>query len=232
MKLGFKFATHVWAYHIMAAILGFVFISTMSGALAIIISSLLVVGITAIALNEGAYQGEKGCTVAATIEKQVQEGRKVDEAQKKMTFRRSVAVWTLIFGCLPFILLSTANIVTEQNYDRAAIEESGEQAGNEAFAFDYDGSKAAEHAASDNPVNSVTRLVFAPFVGFYPLMSKAMLDKMFFVFSLPVAAAMAAGYLCGPWLRKRKLHDIAAGKKRKMRNLKVNKKPRQPKAEV
>ena len=50
--------------------------------------------------------------------------------------------------------------------------------------------------------------------------------------TLPIPLMLCIGYLMGPSLRIKKLREIALGKKRKMRNLKVNKKPRKPKAEV
>ena len=93
----------------------------------------------------------------------------------------------------------------------------------------------AEESEEDvviNPVNVVARAVFMPYVSVYTLVSGKVLNALFFLFSLPLPAACAAGYLMGPKMRDKKLHDIAKGKKRKMRNLKVNKKPRTPKAEV
>ena len=50
---------------------------------------------------------------------------------------------------------------------------------------------------------------------------------------MPATAVVSAlptpiGYLCGPALRKKKLMDIEKGKKRKMKRLKVNRKPRKP----
>ena len=64
------------------------------------------------------------------------------------------------------------------------------------------------------------------------MVSNKTLNALFFLFALPVPLFQSIGYLLGPKLRAKKLHDIALGKKRKMRNLKVNKKPRTPKAEV
>ena len=229
---GFKYAVHVWGYHLIAALMGVAFISSMGGIWGIIINSLLLVGIIAIALNEGAYQGERACTVTATIEKQEKEGRRVSELQRKLVYNRSVAAWIMIFGCLPFLLLSGLNLIAESG-DEPVIVEQGQQAEevqkDESFAFNYGDEGAAQ---SINPIKAVTRVAFSSYIAFYALMSSSTLNILFFVFSLPVAASMAAGYLCGPRLRKRKLHDIAAGKKRKMLNLKVNKKPRRPKAEV
>ncbi len=235
IKTGFKYAVHVWGYHLIAALMGVAFITSMSGTWGIIINSLLIVGIVAIALNEGAYQGEKACTVTATIEKQEKEGRRVSELQRKMVYKRSVAAWIMIFGCLPFLLLSTLNLLVKDGSEQTVVEQTQQTAESQkpdGFAFNYGDEEEQGPALSISPVRAVTRVVFSSYVAFYSMMSSSMLYIMFFVFSLPVAASMAVGYLCGPYLRKRKLYDIAAGKKRKQLNLKVNKKPRRPKAEV
>lgn len=224
VKQGFKFAMHVWGYHLIAAILGIVFLSTMSGVWGIVVNSLLIAGIVGVALNEGAYQGEKACTASATVEKQEKEGRKVSDLQRKAMYKRSVAVWAIILGCLPFLLLSTANLIDAGRTDTAVIEQSAEAA-QEDVVLNYEG-EAVQSGLSTTPVNAAARMVFSSYVAFYSLVDAGTLNMLFFVFSLPVGAAMGIGYLCGPWLRNRKLHDIARGKKRKMRNLKVNKKSR------
>ncbi len=234
IKLGFKYGVHVWGYHLAAAILGIAFISSMTGVLGIIVNSLLIVGIVAIALNEGAYHGERACTVAATIEKQEKEGRRVSELQRNMVFKRSVAAWIMIFGCLPFLLLSGLNLMDAKSNAQLSDEQTQQvetTQKDEGFAFDYD--EDDQQSVFDiSPARAATRLAFSSYVAFYSLMSNELLNIMFFVFSLPVAAGMAIGYLCGPYLRNRKLHDIAKGKKRKMRNLKVNKKSRDSEAVV
>ncbi len=224
VKQGFKYAVHIWGYHLIAAILGIVFISTMSGVLGIIVNSLLIAGIVGIALNEGAYHGEKASTASATIEKQEKEGRKVSDLQKKAVYKHSVAVWTIILGCLPFLLLSTVNLIDAGNAGIAAVEQSGEVQ-SEDVVLNYEG-EVVLSGLSTTPVNAVARLVFSSYVAFYSLVEGGVLNVLFFAFSLPVGIAMGVGYLFGPRLRNRKLYDIAKGKKRKMRNLKVNKKPR------
>lgn len=228
IKQEFKFAVHVWGYHLVAAILGIIFISTMGGVLGIVVNSLLIAGIVGIAVNEGAYQGEKACTAAATIEKQEKEGRRVSDLQKKAVYKRSVAVWIMILGCLPFLLLSTVNMIDAQKAPEAALQQSAQQ---EEIVLNYEG-EVVESGLATTPVNAAARMVFSSYVAFYSLVDGSVLNMLFFVFSLPVGVGMGIGYLCGPWLRNRKLHDIARGKKRKMRNLKVNKKDRSSKAVV
>jgi hypothetical protein len=219
VKQGFKFAVHVWGYHLIAALIGILFISTMSGVLGIIVNSLLIAGVVGIALNEGSYQGEKAATAAATIEKQEKEGRRVSELQKKAVFKRSVAVWAIILGCLPFLLLSGVNMIDAQKAPVTAEQQDTE------IVLNYEG-EAVASGLSTTPVNTAARMVFSSYIAFYALVDAGTLNVLFFVFSLPVGLAMGIGYLFGPRMRNRKLYDIAKGKKRKQRNLKVHKKSR------
>ena len=95
----------------------------------------------------------------------------------------------------------------------------------------------AVEKAADQPVNWVNiaaRLVYMPYVFSYSMVSQSALNWLFLLYAFPLPAAAFAGYMSGPALRQKKLKDIALGKKRKMRNLKVHRerRPRGPKAEV
>ncbi len=230
MKTGLKVASHLWSYHIVMLLIAVFFLSGMGGAwYTLLINALLVAGMAMMAFNEGAYHGEKGCTLAASLEKQAKEGRRIDDALKAQVFNRKVAAWILIFGAAPFLLLSTVNAAVAPFYPEIpAIEEQAEEE-EKSFSFALD---EEEVDVVVNPVNVAARAVFMPYVSVYTLVSGSVLNALFFLFSLPLPVACAVGYLLGPKLRDKKLHDIAKGKKRKMRNLKVNKKPRTPKAEV
>ena len=231
MKTGFKLATHIWSYHLLMVLIGVVFISGMSGTwYGLLVNAVLVLGMIAMALNEGAYHGEKACTLAVSLEKQVKEGRGIDEGLKEQVFKRKVAAWILIFGSLPFLLISTINVIAAPFYPEITVEDMKETEETGSFAFQYE--EEAEEGTAVNTVNVVARLVFMPFVSVYTMVDGSVLNALFFLFSLLTPGAEAIGYLCGPKLRDKKLKDIARGKKRKMRNLKVHKKPRQQKAEV
>ena len=237
MKLGFKYATQVWGYHIAAMLIGFFFIGNMTGSVfGMIVNAVLVLGMIAMSLNNGAYLGEKACTLAVSLEKQQAEGRKIDESLKTQVFDRKIAAWILIFGMLPFLLISTLNAVSQPFYQTGEAVQESVKVEREAFSFDYGTEEETEEAAADgtiNPFNLIARMAFMPYVTVYSLVSDGVLNALFFLFCLPLPAATAIGYLAGPAMRQKKLHDIALGKKRKMRRLKVNnKKPRAPKAEV
>ena len=232
MKTGFKLATHVWGYHILLIIIGAFFISSMGGSwYGLLINGVLIAGMILMALGDGMYQGEKACTLMASIEKQIKEGRKISETLKSQVFNRKVAAWGLIIGALPFLLVSTVNAVAAPFYPEITVEDMQEVDTTGSFEFDYE-DEAQEEGATVNPFNLVARIVFMPFVSVYTVVRGGVLNALFFLFSLLMPGAQAIGYLCGPKMRDKKLRDIARGKKRKMRNLKVNKKPRQPKAEV
>lgn len=231
MKMGLKYAVRGWSYHVLALAIGLMFISSMSGTtFAFILNAALMLAILLMAYNDGAYSGEKACTLAASLEKQIKEGRQVDEKLKTQVYNRKIAAWILIIGMLPMLLISTVNLIVAPFYPETEVEEEAEVE-QESFSFDYS-DEEPEESVPVNFVNVAARLVFMPYVSVYALVDNSTLNLLFFLFSLPIPLVQSVGYLLGPKLRDKKLHDIARGKKRKMRNLKVNKKPRQQKAEV
>lgn len=231
MKTGFRLAVRIWSYHLLMAVIGAAFISGMGGTwYGLLVNAILVLGMMIMALNEGAYHGEKACTLAASLEKQVKEGRRIEEKLKEQVFNRKVAAWILIFGSLPFLLVSAVNAAVAPFYPEITVEDMQEAETTGSFEFQYEDED--EEQAPVNTVNVVARLVFMPFVSVYTLVNGSVLNALFFLFSLLMPCVEAVGYLFGPKLRSRKLKDIVRGKRRKMRNLKVNKKPRQQKAEV
>lgn len=231
MKMGFKLAMRGWTYHVMALAIGLMFLSGLgSGVIALILNGALLLGVLVLALNEGAYAGEKACTIAATLEKQVKEGRKVEEKLQSQVYNKKVAAWALIICMLPMLLIASANLIAAPFFPEEEVVET--EAEEESFSFNYDMDEESVESAPVNGFKVAARLVFMPYVSVYSLVSTNTLNWLFVLFSLPIPLMLAIGYLMGPSLRIKKLRDIALGKKRKMRNLKVNKKPRQQKAEV
>lgn len=229
MKTSLKMAAHLWGYHILMLVIAVFFLSSMGDSwYGIALNVLLLAAMVMMAFNDGIYQGEKGCTLAASLEKQAKEGRRIDEKLKNQVFNKKVAAWVLILGSLPFLLVSAVNAAVAPLYPEIPVLSEAEPEEEKSFSF----AEESEEDVVINPVNVVARAVFMPYVSVYTLVSGKVLNALFFLFSLPLPAACAAGYLMGPKMRDKKLHDIAKGKKRKMRNLKVNKKPRTPKAEV
>lgn len=234
MKMGLRYVTRVWGYYGLLLLLGVLFLGNISttGVALALNAALILIGML-MAYNEGAYSGEKACTLAASLEKQMKEGRNIDEKLRSQVYNKKIAAWILIIGSAPFLLISAVNAIVAPFYpeimNEPAVEEGAEETTG-AFEFDY--SEEEAEPVSVNWVNVIARVMFMPFVSVYTLVRGNVLNALFFLFSLPLPAACAYGYLMGPKLRDRKLHDIAKGKKRKMKNLKVNKKPRQQKAEV
>ena len=230
MKMGLKMAAHGWSYHVLMLLICLMFISGMPGStISLILNIVLLIGVWGMVFNDGAYNGEKACTLAASLEKQAAEGRRIDEKLKAQVYDKKVAAWILIIGLLPLMLIAGANAIAAPFYpepeEPVVIEEK------ESFSFNY-GDGQVEEMGPVNGFNIAARLTFMPYVSFYTMVSHKTLNALFFLFALPIPIFQSIGYLMGPKLRAKKLHDIALGKKRKMRNLKVNKKPRKPKAEV
>ncbi len=232
MKISFTYALKTWGIHVGMVLLAVLFLMGSSGSVIMTILNILVLaGFLLLAFNEGAYNGEKACTLEVSLEKQLKEGRVVDEKLKSQVFSRKTGVIMLLICLLPFLLVSAVNLAVEPLYP--AVEQVEEEVEREAFTYDYE---AAENAAGQpvNWVNVVARVMFMPYVFSYSLVSPHTLNLLFLLYSFPLPVAAFAGYMTGPRLRQKKLRDIALGKKRKMRNLKVHRdrKPRGPKAVV
>lgn len=232
MKMGLKYVARVWGYYGLLLLLGVLFLGNLSTDwLAVTLNVAMILAGMLMAYNEGAYSGEKACTLAASLEKQTKEGRPVDEKLRAQVYNKKIAAWILIIGSAPFLLISTINAITAPFYPEVVIQSEEElQASTGSFEFNYDDEEAESEPV--NWANVIARIAFMPFVGFYALVRGNVLNLLFFPFSVLLPGACALGYHMGPRLRDKKLHDIAKGKKRKMRNLKVHKKPRQQKAEV
>lgn len=231
MKMGLKMAAHGWSYHLLTLLIGLMFISGMAGdTIAVILNVVLLVAVWGMVFNDGAYNGEKACTLAASLEKQAKEGRSVDAKLKTHVYDKKVAAWILIIGMLPLTLVAAANVIAEPFFPE--VEEQVGVEEEESFSFNYDYDEEQKEAVPVNYFKVLARIVFMPYVSVYTMVSNTALNALFFLFALPIPLFQSIGYLMGPKLREKKLRDIAKGKKRKMRNLKVNKKPRQQKAEV
>ena len=230
-KVGLSYAAKTWGVYLIAMLLSLFFLAGTGVTWVMITLNVLVLLVFALLIfNDGAYNGEKACTLQASMDKHVQEGRRVDESQRVWTFNPRNGAIAFLICVMPFLILSAVNLAAAPYFPETAEEETQER---EAFTYDYEAAEAAK-AAPVNWVGVAARTVFMPYVCMYSLVSQGTLNILFFLYSLFLPAFGLAGYLCGPAMRKKKLRDIALGKKRKMRNLKVNRtrKPRGPKAEV
>lgn len=232
MMVGLKYASKTWGLYAVLVLLSLLFLSGLGGStLAIILNVALLVIFLLLMFNEAAYNGEKACTLAATLDKQVKEGRPIDERLKKQVFSRKTGAIMLAICLAPFLIVSTVNLIAAprvMDMNAPAVPEEEEQ---EAFSYDPD---AVQEAAPVCRPNIVARLVYMPFVTTYSYVNNGTLNGLFMLYAFIAPLTAFCGYMLGPKLRQKKLHDIALGKKRKARNLKVNKQrtPRGPKAEV
>lgn len=197
MKVGFKLAVRGWTYHVMAMLICLMFISGLgSGVMAIALNGAMLLAVLVMALNDGAYAGEKACTLMASLEKQTKDGRQVDEKMKAQVYDRKVAVWALIFCILPMLLIAGANLIAAPFYPEVVVEEAVEEETSFNFDYDYDGEST--DLAPVNVFNVVARLVFMPYVSVYSLVSVSTLNWLFLLFSLPIPLMLCIGYLMVP----------------------------------
>lgn len=204
--------------------------------LQISINVFLLAGMCLMLLSDGGVRGERACTTTATIARMEKEGKTPDETTRAGRFERKNALIGYIAAALPLLLLACANLVAEPFYPPVIIEETqidldmSVESEEEAQAY----LQAHEPPEEETPVNWIN---VAARVGFSPVMASYWafrqnphgLNLLFLAFSLIWPLPQTIGYLRGPALREKKLRDIEKGKKKKMRNLRVNKKPRTPK---
>lgn len=232
MKVSLSYAMRTWGIYAVMMLISLLFLAGTSGSvIMIILNVVLFLGFLLVAFNEGAYNGEKACTLEASLEKQLKEGRAVDEKSRQQVFSKKTGAVMLAICLAPFIIISALNLAVAPLYP--PVETVEEEVEREPFSFDYEAVENAEKAPV-NVVNIVARVVYMPYVSTYSMVSNDTLNLLFLLYAFPMPLAAFLGYMRGPAMRQRKLKDIALGKKRKMRNLKVNRRkaPRGPKAEV
>ena len=243
MNPSMKFALRIWAYYLVAMLLCIFFIlPTGDDAIGIILNVALVGGVLLLVFNEGGYRGEKACTLSATLEKQEREGRGIGPAASKDAFSKANAWRALLIAAAPFVLIAALNVIVDPPDARVPMisELTDEAVGKDDAFQDLNGGAApaeiaevpaASFKASDG-MRVVSRLFFAPFFFTFRFLNEAAGGALFFAYGFAFPLAGAIGYLQGPKLRERKLKAMLKGKRRKMRNLKVNQPPKRQKAEV
>ncbi|MBO4298337.1 MAG: hypothetical protein J5998_06025 [Clostridia bacterium] len=230
MKVSLTYAAKTWGIYAVLIFLCLLFMTGAPGSVLLTILNIAVLlGFWLVAFNEGAYNGEKACTLEVSLEKQLKEGRVIDEKLRQQTFSRKTAVRMLVICLMPFLLISLLNLAVAPLYPETEVVETE----REKWTYDYEAIEAAQQQPI-NWVNVIARVVYMPYIFSYELVSRGTLNILFLFYGIPMPLVTFIGYMMGPRLRQKKLKDIALGKKRKMRNLKVNRqrKQRGPKAEV
>jgi len=237
MKASLKFAGRVWLYYLMAGVLCGI-MGASGNAFGIILNIALLVGICGICLNDGGYRGEKACTLNASLEKQKKEGRPISPEAQKNTWNKLMAYRMLAMVIIPFWLLAAVNIIVNPPRPGVQAVITGEEAesrlpppvqpiGEEAEADETPGAVTPALI-----INTIARLVFIPYNFTYFFLSEVQLYWLFFLYAVPFPLASCLGYLNGPKLYDKKIKDMLKGKRRKMRKIRSERKPRQQKPVV
>ena len=88
MKVSLSYAMRTWGIYAVMMLISLLFLAGTSGSvIMIILNVVLFLGFLLVAFNEGAYNGEKACTLEASLEKQLKEGR----AEIENEYSRAVA---------------------------------------------------------------------------------------------------------------------------------------------
>ena len=232
MPLPLKYAARTWGIYVVLMLICILFLSGITNTLVMtLVSVLLLGGFGLLIFNEAAYNGEKACTTDAIVEKQIQEGRTPDERLKKQGFSKKTGVAMFCICLLPFLIVSLINLAVAPNYP--SLEEINAQVEEREAFYQPDEDEQAEiEAQPTNWARVAARAVYMPYMFSYDLVKESVLNWLMLLYAFIMPGVAFVGYMMGPVMRKKKLKDIALGKKRKQRNLKVNKKPRAPKAEV
>lgn len=217
MKPKIAMAGRVWTTHLLLVLVSFLFISVTLNAnwwIRYPINLLLLVGGGMLVYGEGAYRGERACTLAASLENYRAEGRTPSAEDEKQAWKWVNGLQAALIAWIPFAVVALFNIVAQSGVFGSVQGQVG----------------VAEIT------NVVVRVLFMPYNVVYDLVSQEVLPYVLLMVSLIMPAVLMAGYLQGPRLRKKKLKEIELGKKRKLRKMKKGerqpKPPKPPKAEV
>jgi hypothetical protein len=237
MGAGIQFAGRVWLYYLMTGVLcGMMGVS--ENAFAIILNLALLAGVCGICLNDGGYRGEKACALNASLAKHQKDGRPIDQAQLKNTWTKSTAYRMLAIVIIPFWLIAAVNIIVNPpRPDMPAVSARAETESALPPPVQPLGDETEESAAASavTPafiINTIARLVFIPYNFTYFLLSEVWLYWLFFLYALPFPLAACLGYLNGPKLYDKKIRDMLKGKRRKMRKIRDERRPKQQKPVV
>lgn len=229
IKESWSFAGRVWLYYLFSVVIGvFMLLPIDPGVLHTILSISLVVGVMALCFNDGGYRGDRACTMGATIERLLKDGRNVDPDMYNKVWNKKVAALMLVFTVIPLMLVAGLNLIfTEPNDDlvTTAVEEPEEVFDDSYYVVNN------EEGATIAPFRVATAILFSPFAFAFSI-EESTRFYLYFLFALPVPLSAFAGYMMGPKLHERKIKDMMKGKRKKMKNLKVNRQPKPPKAEV
>jgi len=235
MKLAFNYAVKMWGMYFVLALLNLFFVMGINNAaIMITLNVALVLAFALLIYNDGGYNGEKACTLGVTLDRQIKEGRKINEAQKKETWNIKNGLRALVIMVIPFLLLSTINAAVYPLYPSMELQQEAEEETNFTGFITEDVTET--ETADQGPINWIhilTRLVFTPYAALFTRVKVEVLNILFFPLSLIMPLCSFLGYANGPRLRERKLKEIALGKKRKLRKMRREREAnRGPKAEV
>ncbi len=235
MKQTMKYTTRMWGIYAVLMLLSLFFIMSVTNtAVQVALCVALLAGFGLLLFNEGGYNGEKACTLAALLDRQIKEGRSVDREQYAQTWSKKNALRMFVMMILPFVLIALINLAVAPLYPTAEeAEVQEEEVSSTGFIVEDVEEPGEEDAPATNWVNVITRIVYSPYCALYGHVSASLLNWLFLPLGLLLPACDVIGYLCGPRLREKKLKDIAKGKRRKLRKMKREREAnRGPKAVV
>lgn len=230
MKTKFSMAARVWTTHLLLVLVCFLFVAAILDNhwwIRYPVNLLLLAGGVMLVYGEGAYRGERACTLAASLESYRAEGKTPSAEDEKQVWNWKNGLQAALIAWIPLALVALFNIVAQSG---ALGIPAAQMAGLSQ--------EEAELVAFSVPSisNIVARAVFMPYNLVYDWVSEAVLPYALLLVSMIMPAAVMVGYMQGPRLRRKKLKEIELGKKRKLRKMKKGERqprqPRPPKAEV
>lgn len=194
----------------------------------IALNVLLLLAMVYVMYVDGGARGERAATLSATLKRMRESGQPIDPALSARRFMRGVALIAYLTAAVPLMLVAAANLIAEPFYPPVITTEPvAPDAPDETMP------EAETEPTVINPYNLTARVIFLPALSMYRSFADNPhgLNLMFLAMALLSPLAEPLGYLSGPRWRRKKLEAIKAGKRKKQRNLKVNRpaKPTGPK---
>lgn len=206
--------------------------------LQLVINVAMLGGMGMLLFSDGGVRGERACTLDVTRERMRADGHTPDPSVEHNGFSQKAMLVAYLTAVLPLLLIAGVNLAVEPYYPAPVFESSpwldealsGEHTEAEIQALVDANAPTDAEPTLVNWANVVARIAFIPFLASYRWFYQDPhgLNLLFVAFALLYPLPEIAGYAMGPKLRVKKLQAIQKGKKRKMRNLKVNQKRREP----
>ena len=225
IKQGLKVFCYFLFFCIMYVIVGAT-LSFDSFILRLIGNGLVLFVCASVIFNKGLVMGEDDVGLGEIVHARLQEGKPVDEKEKRQSYRALRGWLIFLIAVLPVLLITVpaAFGVRRQMYVNQSIPSwvSSFESQEEIY-LPLAHQNVREAATATDVFQLLTRILILPYVGIFTTENKdtmLLLERLSPLLAILPGLAFPVGYMMGPYARARVHGDIAMNKKRQKRRQK------------